>query len=1383
MQRKKDSIKKKRSVSTEIKSQRNSIKVRGARQNNLKNLDIDFPLGEFIVVTGVSGAGKSSLAFDTVYAEGQRRYIETFSSYARMFLERMDAPEVDSVEGIPPAIAIRQINPVRTSRSTVGTMTELNDRLKLLLARRARLFCPECGKEIIADTVETVTQKLRDLGFDGKRILISFLLIVPENFSMEEAVELLGKQGYRRFKEIEPGVLKVAQDLVVFEESRRARIGEAIEMAFAKGKGEISVSMLDSDMSELSEHKFSNRLDCPDCRLEFQEPTPNMFSFNSPVGACETCRGFGRIIKISEKLIVPDQSKSVAEGCIRPFQTGRMQECQLDLMRYAKKRKFPVKTPWCELSDDERKWIFEGEGDFDSGLWWGIDRFFADLEAHSYKMHIRILLSRYREYVKCHVCHGARLKADALNWKLVLNDDKYSIHDIMLTPIAKLVHFFKEFSKEHDSRDAQTLLDDIIPVLTYLCDVGLGYLTLDRQSRTLSGGEVQRINLTQALGSSLVNTLFVLDEPSIGLHPRDIERLIAVLRRLRDSGNTVLVVEHDPDVIKAADRVIEMGPGPGEKGGHVIFNGSVPSLLESPHSVTAPFLRGDYEQDVSQKSRDNSVALNLRVRGAREHNLKNISVEFPLNNFVVVTGVSGSGKSTLVNDVLYTNVMRALGKTTETHGECDGVEGVGNLGEVVLVDQSPIGKTTRSTPGSYVKAFDAIRRLFAKLPAAVERGYSYGDFSFNSGVGRCPHCQGSGFEMVEMQFLSDVYLKCEECDGRRYRKEILDVKMQLPNKHDMISIADVLDLTVDESLEIFAGEKKVVSGLKPLKDVGLGYLRLGQPVPTLSGGEAQRLKLAGYLAEDPKRNTGRRRNTLFILDEPTTGLHFTDIHILNGILRRLVETGNSVIVIEHNIMVMRASDYIIDLGPEGGDAGGQVVAKGTPQEIENNLNSVTGAALRADTLEMQHEKTTSSGALLRVAENAECREKVRAANDITVSGAQEHNLRNINVTIPLDKFTVITGVSGSGKSTLAFDIIFASGQRSYLECLNAYARQFVQPQAKPEVLSISSLPPTVAIEQRISQGGWKSTVATVTEIYNSLRLLFLTLGVQYCPDCDEEVTRQTPEQIMERILKNHLGQEIMLLARLVSGRKGVYKDLAEWAAQRGCKSLRVDGVWRDTRPWKSPDRYKEHNIDYPAATVKVTEANARELLSEVKNALDLGNGFLRVLPFKKKVAGGEYIVSTARVCKSCEVSFEEPDPRLFSFNSHRGCCTECNGYGVVAGRKKAAQKLEKDSRRGRTLSFAEVVGDDIEGDKSSVCPSCSGSRLNPVARAFRFKGKGIEKYTSMSINEALKYFISIKLNAREKTIATSVIDDIRSRLSFLSKVGLGYLSLDRAVPT
>lgn len=1356
------------------------ITVRGARQNNLKHIDIDIAVGQFTVVTGVSGSGKSSLAFDTVYAEGQRRYIETFSSYARQFLEQMDPPNVDSVEGIPPAIAIRQVNPVRTSRSTVGTMTELNDHLKLLFAKRARLFCSGCGQEVAVDTPDSVMDTLFASEYADSHVLIVFWLAVPAHFTREETVELLEGQGYRHVDDDADGRLRIVQDRVVFAQARRARIVEALETAFIKGKGELGVVRLGEGRTEVEERKFSNRLSCPACNIDYAEPTPNLFSFNSPVGACETCRGFGRTISFSESLVIPDRTKSLSEGCIRPFQTPSFVELQDELMVYAKRRKFPVKKAWMDLDEADQRWVLDGEGDWDSGRWWGVRRFFDWMESRAYKMHVRVMLSRYREYVLCSTCQGSRLKAAALNWRLILGEQTLSIHDVMLMPISDVFTFFDAFRKTLMSRDAQTLFDEIMPRLRYLLEVGLGYLTLDRQSRTLSGGEVQRINLTQALGSSLVNTLFVLDEPSIGLHPRDVGRLVDVLKRLRNAGNTVLVVEHDPDVIAAADRVIEMGPGPGERGGEVVFHGSVSDLKTCKASVTAPYLTGVANMLLPSRVSDSLSRGVLRVRGAREHNLRNITVEFPLHRFVVVTGVSGSGKSTLMNDVLFTNVQRRLGRAVEECGACDGIDGVEKLTDIVLVDQSPIGKTTRSTPASYVGAFDLIRRHFACLPGALERGYSYGDFSFNAGVGRCPVCKGSGFELVEMQFLSDVYLKCEECGGRRYRKEICEILMPWTRRVRMVSIADVLDMTVVEALDAFSFNPKIVVSLQPLVDVGLGYVRLGQPVPTLSGGEAQRLKLAGYLAGSAGKRASKRGHTLFLLDEPTTGLHFSDIDVLNSVLRRLVADGDSVVVIEHNLMVIREADHLIDLGPEGGAEGGDVVATGTPEEVAAVETSRTGEALRAS-------METEQPPLAHAAESDVAYAPAFSPAMISVRRARAHNLRNIDVDLPLNAFSVITGVSGSGKSTLAFDILFSSGQRRYLECLNAYARQFVQPQAKPDVLSLTALPPTVAIEQRLSQGGWTSTVATVTELYNNLRLLFLTLGEQHCPDCGGSIEQQTPEQILAQMLRRHQGEDLLLVARLVSGRKGIYKELAEWASKRGYTTLRVDGTWRDTKPWVAPDRYKMHDIDLPVARFSVSEAVTKPLLAGIKEALDHGSGILRVLPAVRRGATGnkafkEYVVSTARVCAACEISFEEPDPRLFSFNSSRGRCPACNGYGVEAGRG-ASRKKKKGNSRGQTLDFADAVGDTIDGHGSAVCPVCRGSRLNATARAFRFHGAGIADLTRQTVSEALRTFSTLKLGKREQAVASGIVGDMVSRLAFLEKVGLGYLSLDRAVPT
>ena len=777
--------------------------------------------------------------------------------------------------------------------------------------------------------------------------------------------------------------------------------------------------------------------------------------------------------------------------------------------------------------------------------------------------------------------------------------DGLSVHDVMLLPIERVRLFFDKLSFT-GALDAATdlLMTEVRARLKFLCDVGLGYLTLDRQSRTLSGGEVQRINLTTALGTSLVNTLFVLDEPSIGLHPRDMHRVVEVMHRLRNAGNTLVVVEHDPQVMVAADRVIDIGPGPGERGGRIVFDGT-PAALRA-----APTLTGDYlgSRLRVEAPRPMPVAANtprLILEGVSAHNLKNVSVELPLGRLVCVTGVSGSGKSTLVQDVLYPALLKQKGKPTEAPGAFQRLLGAEQIADVVMVDQTPIGKTARSNPASYVGAFDAIRKLFAQAPLARERGYTAGTFSFNGGDGRCPTCGGTGFEHVEMQFLSDVYLRCPDCDGKRFRPEVLEVRVEHLGKS--ASIDEVLEMTVSEALDFFKGLRDVQTGLAPLGDVGLEYVRLGQPVPTLSGGEAQRLKLAGHLAEAARSGISTakvaKKGSLFLFDEPTTGLHFDDVARLMRAFRKLLAAGHTLLVIEHNLDVIRAADWLIDLGPEGGDAGGLVIGAGTPQDLMDNPKSHTGAALRdyetsilptpvADVVvssDIDAQEAEQAGLSARIAEpdapygagdgtplQSLMRARRQSAMSIEIRNAREHNLKNVNVEIPRDKFTVITGVSGSGKSTLAFDILFNEGQRRYLESLNAYARAIVQPAGKPDVDAIFGIPPTVAIEQRTSRGGRKSTVATMTEIHHFLRLLYVKLGTQYCPDCNVAVEPQNTDQIVARLLRERRGEHIGLLAPLVTARKGYYTDLAKWAGARGHSHLRVDGQFIPVAPWLAP---------------------------------------------------------------------------------------------------------------------------------------------------------------------------------------------------------------------
>ena len=1364
------------------------IRIRGASQNTLKNLDLDLPTRELIVITGVSGSGKSSLAFDTLYAEGQRRYVETFSPYARQFLDRMDKPRVDRVDGVPPAIAIDQTNPVRTSRSTVGTMTELNDHLKLLFARAATLHCAGCGNPVQRDHPEAVADAVyaRLRNPDGDRIMISFPLGVPASVSDLDLKALLSSLGYTRVLGRTGDQAEILQDRLRLTPDRRGRLLEALEQALLRGEGRVSVHPPAGDGQTVGPWRFSTDLHCPDCDLHYEDPTSNLFSFNSPVGACESCRGFGRTMGIDYDLVIPDPGLSLRQGAIRPWQTKSYIECQEALMSFAALRDIPTDTPWRDLDPAAQAWVIDGEGEWEDGLWYGVGRFFDWLESKSYRMHIRVLLSKYRSYETCPDCAGARLKPTALLWRLGSRTEAdrclgrsqrfvparntlparvfvalpgLTMHDVVCLPLARCKSLFDtlKLPAPLDRASAQ-LMAEIQARLTYLVQVGLGYLTLDRQSRTLSGGEVQRINLTTALGTALVNTLFVLDEPSIGLHPRDMARVVEVLHRLRDAGNSLVVVEHDPEIMLAADRILDLGPGPGERGGHVVFF-DTPAALATAETATARHLTGRAQVTIDRAPKVPGPATAwLTILGAAEHNLKNIDVRLPLGHLNCITGVSGSGKSTLIHDVCYRALLRNQGLPVDNPGRHRGITGTDAITQVVMVDQAAIGKTTRSNPASYVGALDGIRKLFASTPLARERGYTAGTFSFNAGDGRCGTCGGNGFELVEMQFLSDVYLRCPDCDGKRFRPEVLQVRLSGDSADSMaLTIAEVLDLTVAEAIAFFRTGREIHRALEPLCAVGLDYLRLGQPVPTLSGGEAQRLKLAGHLA----KRGGAGQPTLFLFDEPTTGLHFEDINTLLGAFQRLLEGGHTLVVIEHNLDVIRVADWVIDLGPEGGEEGGQVVFEGTPATLAEQAQSHTGQALRRD--------QARRGNNLPAA-NDQTAHRSAPADDglIRIRHAREHNLQNLDLTLPRDTFTVITGVSGSGKSTLAFDVLFSEGQRRYLESLNAYTRQFVQPASRPDVDSVRGVPPTVAIEQRTSRGGHKSTVATLTEVYHFLRLLFVKLGVQYCPDCAIPIQPLAPAAIVSAIQSAFPDQQVDLLAPLVVSRKGLYKDLAAWAAGKGYPRLRVDGHDLATNEWPRLDRFREHDIDLPLGPC-VTHAKATQALSELLlKALSEGKGVVKVAA--RSGDGSDLrLFSTHRACPLCERGFPELDPRLFSFNSKHGWCQECFGTGLVLDGFDAEQSGEE-----RNWRAAET---------SDPCPTCDGRRLRAEALAVRFLDRSIDAYTDLSVKQAAGMMSDLALEPRARSIARDAVAELSARLSFLDQVGLGYLSLGRSAPT
>jgi excinuclease ABC subunit A len=1390
-----------------------AILLRGCRQHNLQGFDLEIPLGKLTVVTGPSGSGKSSLAFHTLYAEGQRRYVETFSPYVRQFFDRMDKPAVDHIEGIPPAIAIEQKNHVRTTRSTVGTLTEINDYLKLLFARLAIGYDPATGETIQPDSPESAAAWAVE-NLSGKPVIVTFPIPIPLDSKPEEILPFLNAQGYLRIlidgeivrtdeartTKFSSPVLHIIQDRITLTPENHSRLLEALEAAFTLGKGHATAYHPGNSRT------FSTTWTNPRTGFTLRAPTPGLFSFNSPLGACPKCRGFGRVIGIDLDKAVPDKSLSIAEGAIKPFQGERGDECQRDLVRNCRERGIDIKTPFEDLSEDEQEWIYYGDSKsseltpeeleelWQSGQWYGVKGFFDWMETKAYKMHVRVFLSRYRSYTTCDACRGKRLQPESLCFKV----SGKTLPAIWALSIAELLPWFASLTAETGTSADPTLklvLTEISSRLHYLDQVGLGYLTLDRATRTLSGGEVERVNLTTCLGAALTGTLFVLDEPTVGLHPRDIDRLVGVMHGLRDKGNTLVVVEHEQTVMQAADHLVDIGPGAGSHGGTLIYQGppmkevisdqssvisgrgkKVPlknsSLLTDRCSPgTLPWLTGEKSIALPATRRKPSKKL-LTIRGATRHNLKKLDVDLPLGLFTVLTGVSGSGKSTFAHDVLYLNLARKLGQ--EAEGDAAPIKelkGSQHLTGVELVDQTAVARTPRSTPAVFLGAFDPIRQLFCETDAGKSAALKPGFFSFNSGDGRCDRCAGNGFEKVEMQFLSDLYVTCPDCNGKRYKSSTLDYTYQGK------SIADILELTVVDAIDFYSrsvgvsptSQKRhalVTKLLSPLVQVGLGYLKLGQPLNTLSGGEAQRLKLCQLLAV-AGTSSPSQKSKLLILDEPTTGLHFSDIENLLSVFQRLVDSGHSLLVIEHNLDVIKSADWILDLGPEAGQHGGQLVAQGPPEEVAK-LDTPTALFL----------KQALRGGSIPVSSSSPSKSPIPnpQSSSISLKGARHHNLKNISLDIPRDQLVVISGLSGSGKSTLAFDILFAEGQRRFLDSMSAYARQFAEQLEKPEIDQLQGLPPTVAIEQRVSQGGGKSTVATVTELWNFIRLLYSKLGTLYCPDCQVPVERQSISAI-ENTIRGHLKKgPVTLLAPIIRGKKGYHNEIAEWALKQGFTRLLVDKQFKDAEGFTRLERFREHDIDVVVA--EISKSSIHNLQSTIEQSLSIGKGLIKLFTADKKFT----LLSTKSSCPCCNQSFEELDPRLFSFNSPHGWCVECRGHGRVPKRR---QYLD-------TARFESVLEAEMDADRAiermddvelTECSACQGSRLNPIASAVRLQSSStpIAALGHLSIDAASTHFSKLKFaEARSNLIARDILPEIRQRLTFLQEVGLGYLQLDRS---
>ena len=974
------------------------IRLRGVRHHNLKNFDLDLPVGKLIVVTGLSGSGKSSLAFDTLFAEGQRRYIETFSPYARQFFDRMDKPQVDRIEGIPPAIAIEQRNAVKSTRSTVGTMTELTDYMKLLWPHLATLHCRKCGEPVRKESPSAVWSAVTTSVGKSAEVLITFEIPLSEKMPVAESLALIAKQGYQRLLvngvvlRLEEAALPagtfsitVVQDRLKLTPANRARFVEGCEQAFHFGKGKLTLFELAADGRAVSPRFFSNRFHCATCDLDYREPSPALFSFNHPLGACQSCKGFGRIITIDYQRAIPDRSKSLAGGAVKPWQVGHGLQSQTDLKRMCQARGLPMDVPFAQLSAADQRIVIEGDPNYGKDeehqwprAWYGVKGYFRWLESKAYKMHVRVLLARYRAYATCPDCRGQRFQPESLlhqfRGRTLADFYQLSVRDALA-----FVDELKAGPKERATSANDPFrfaFQEVRARLHYLDEVGLGYLTLDRATRSLSGGETERVNLTTCLGTKLVNTLYVLDEPSVGLHARDTRRLVKILHALRDLGNTVVVVEHEPAVMRAADYIVDLGPGHGESGGQIVYAGEFAGILRDANSLTGKYLSGRTQIESRPPRPVEATTQRLRVEQASLHNLKNVTAEVPLNRFVCLTGVSGSGKTTLARDILFPLLEEKLGErfapiSTEDSSDSEQEEsdssvgqppsailsGHESLGEVVMVDQSALGRTPRSNPIVYVGAFESVRELFALTEAARQRGLNASAFSFNSGQGQCGKCRGAGFEKIEMQFLSDVFVICPECAGRRYREHILEVKLADSGESKITSrswsIADLLDATIDEVVAFLSQipasrhQARALGALTLLQDVGLGYLRAGQPINTLSGGESQRLKLVSHLAESASQSSTlhAQLKKLFIFDEPTTGLHFDDVRVLVEVFQRLVDDGHSILVIEHNLELIRCADWVIDLGPDAGDRGGEIVVAGPPSLVSRNKRSLTGQAL------------------------------------------------------------------------------------------------------------------------------------------------------------------------------------------------------------------------------------------------------------------------------------------------------------------------------------------------------------------------------------------------------------------------------------------------------
>ena len=1348
-----------------------TIEVRGAREHNLQNVSITLPRNQLIVFTGVSGSGKSSMAFDTLYAEGQRRYLESLSSYARQFIGQLPKPNVDYIGGLSPAISISQKSTSSNPRSTVGTITEIYDFLRVLYARVATGFCTKCDIPITSQTRDQIVARLQDL-----READEYLMLAPvvrgQKGEYRELFESLKRQGYARAR-IDGQVARLSDaphlqrqqkhhiEVVVArfspQQTARGKIADAVNESLKLGENTLIVipweepetnapaddaevadplaaadaeqsyaaaadlDAVDLDTGDLDdldlddsgeapdadeprpsrgrsskrtgkqagELVMSSEYACPQCGLSSMPPTPQLLSFNSPSGMCDVCEGLGRQFTFSPDLVVPDPSRSLRRGAIELLGSwndlGRWQRHQLMSVGESIESEFKLQvgesltTPWGELADEvKQEWLY-GTGERHITYTWrggakpmkyggnfeGLIPQLLEQYRNAKTPTARKRFEKYMERRHCDACGGSRLNPQARQLRMrsaapqASGAEWLNLPDLCHLPIDECLEFLKAIQLgEIETRIAGEALREIRNRLQFLLNVGLDYLSLDRSAPTLSGGESQRIRLASQIGSGLVGVLYVLDEPSIGLHPRDNDRLIDSLKALRDQGNTLLVVEHDEDTMRAADLILDFGPGPGVRGGEIVSFGDMNTLAASEKSITGQFLTGKLTIPVPAERRAGNDKA-IRIRGASHNNLKNVDVDIPLGKLVCVTGVSGSGKSSLINDVVVPVLRRQLHAAEDVPGEHRSLEGIEHLDKVIAIDQSPIGRTPRSNPATYVKVFDEVRSLFVELTEAKRRGYQAGRFSFNVAGGRCESCEGNGSNRLAMDFLADLWVTCPICDGKRYNHETLQVKFK--DK----SIADVLEMDIQQAYELFENVPKIADKLRTLQDVGLDYIKLGQPSPTLSGGEAQRIKLAKELS---RRGTG---STLYLLDEPTTGLHFHDIRMLLKVLQDLVDLGNTVLVIEHNLDVIRAADWLIDIGPEGGQAGGEVVFQGTPDDIVKCAESHTGRSLA---------KHIAAGPVVATAKGAGDQNGISQARVklpppvLRVQGAVEHNLKDVSLEIPHHALSVFCGPSGSGKSSMAMDTIYAEGQRRYVESLSSYARQFVGQMPKPRVERIEGLAPAIAIEQKSVAHNPRSTVGTVTEIYDYLRVLMARLGDPHCPNCDTPVSNQSADDITNHLLSFEDGTRLVLTAPLVWQPSHDPENMWQDLRTSGLVRVRIDGRTHSLDDVPSLSSTVSYNLEAVVDRITINQANRSRIAESVELALSLGNGNMYALEPRDdqdEIHWTSTRHSQHLACRTCGHSLQLLTPQSFSFNSPLGWCSDCEGLGTQTGTSPA----------------------------------------------------------------------------------------------------------------